>query len=227
MWKCRRSGTRSDTIERRAERARVLASLGELSAARQALEGAALAPGDEVTLAALRDRQRPPPEPREPIPHEIFEHHPEHQFALDNDWFLHNVRASKKGAAAGPSGMTWHIFLLLRNPRDSELLCQLATEVARAELPADIVKVIRMGRMTALKKPQGGVRGIVVGDIMRRLVARTMAKALGTKFQEATAPYQYPLTTWSGCESVAHVLQGLTDLDREANSDVCRRSWSV
>ena len=80
-----------------------------------------------------------------------------------------------------------HIFPLLRNPRDGELLCQLATEVARAELPADIVKVIRMGRMTALKKPQGGVRGIVVGDIMRRLVARTMARALGTKFQDATA----------------------------------------
>ena len=43
-----------------------------------------------------------------------------------------------------------------------------------------------------------------------------MAKALGTKFQDATAPYQYALTTRSGCESVAHVLQGLTDLDREA-----------
>ena len=48
---------------------------------------------------------------------------------------------------------------------------------------------------------------------MRRLVARTMAKALGTKFQDATAPYQHALTTRSGCESVAHVLQGL---NREA-----------
>ena len=51
---------------------------------------------------------------------------------------------------------------------------------------------------------------------MRRLVGRTMAKVLGTKFQEVTAPYQHALTTRSGCESVAHVLQGLTDLDREA-----------
>ena len=70
----------------RAERARVLASLvGELFAARQALEGAALAPGDEVTLAALRDRQRRPRERREPILHEISEYLPEHQFALDGD----------------------------------------------------------------------------------------------------------------------------------------------
>ena len=110
LLKRRRSRTNSDTNERRAKRARVLASLGELSAARQALEGAAVAPGDEITLAALRDRQRRPPIPREPI-----------------------LRASKKGAAAGPFGTTSeHLFPLLRNPRDKELLCQMATEVARA-----------------------------------------------------------------------------------------------
>ena len=35
---------------------------------------------------------------------------------------------------------------------------------------------IRQGRMIALQKPLGGVRGIVVGDVVRRLVARTMAQ---------------------------------------------------
>ena len=32
--------------------------------------------------------------------------------------------------------------------------------------------------MTALQKPSGRVRGIVAGDIVRRLVARTMAQQL-------------------------------------------------
>ena len=67
--------------------------------------------------------------------------------------------------------------------------------------------------MTALSKPDGGVRGIVVGDILRRLVARTMAKQFSKKAEVATAPFQYALSTKAGCECVAHILQALSDRD--------------
>ena len=70
-----------------------------------------------------------------------------------------------------------------------------------------------MGR-TALKKPNGGIRGIVVGDILKRLVARTMAKQMAARVEAATAPFQYALTTKAGCESVAHIFQ--TDQDERA-----------
>ena len=40
-------------------------------------------------------------------------------------------------------------------------------------MPDAIVDVVRSGHMTALCKPNGGVRGIVAGDMVRRLVART------------------------------------------------------
>ena len=105
--------------------------------ARQALGGAALVPEDEVTFAALRDRQRRPPELREPIRHEIFEHRPEHQFALDNDWFLHNVQASMKGAAAGPSGMTSErIFPPLRNRRDRRVVVSVGHRSCAGRTPS-------------------------------------------------------------------------------------------
>ena len=39
--------------------------------------------------------------------------------------------------------------------------------------------MVRQGRMTVQAKPDGGVRGIVAGDVIRRLVARTMAQQLG------------------------------------------------
>ena len=80
---------------------------------------------------------------------------------------------------------------LLRNSGDNELFCELAQEVANAEIPAEIMSAIRLGRMTALRKPSGGVRGIVVGDVLRRLVARTVAQVLGNNFKAATAPHQY------------------------------------
>ena len=51
----RRRGTQRDTVEKRALRAFHMVQLGEVSAGRQALEGASLATGDERTLRALKD----------------------------------------------------------------------------------------------------------------------------------------------------------------------------
>ena len=69
--------------------------------------------------------------------------------------------------------------------------------------------------MTALAKEDGGVRGIVTGDVVRRLVARTMAHHSGPAVKVATAPHQYALSTRTGCECIAHVLQALCDLNLE------------
>ena len=55
--------------------------------------------------------------------------------------------------------------------------------------------------MTVLSKPDGGVRGIVTGDVVQRLVARTMAQQMG-KAVEAATPIR--------------ILQGLTDADERA-----------
>ena len=76
----------------------------------------------------------------------------------------------------------------------------------------EIIEGLRVGRLTALQKPDGGVRGIVVGDILRRLVARTTAK----QAEKATAPFQYALSTKAGCECIAHIVQSLTDVDSNA-----------
>ena len=70
--------------------------------------------------------------------------------------------------------------------------------------------------MSALQKPNGGVRGIVAGDIVRRLVARTIAQQLSTEVERATTPFQYALTTKAGGECIAHAFQALTDLDERA-----------
>ena len=69
---------------------------------------------------------------------------------------------------------------------------------------------------TALSKPDGGVRGIVVGDILKRLVARTVSKQFMKEAEEATTPYQYAFSTRAGCECVAHILQSSTELDENA-----------
>ena len=66
-----------------------LASLGELSAARRALEGAVMAPDTLGTLAELTNPVRRPPRPRDPVPveMELVE-----VVQLDDNDFAKNIR---------------------------------------------------------------------------------------------------------------------------------------
>ena len=57
-------------------------------------------------------------------------------------------------------------------------------------------------------------RGIVARDVIRRLVARTMARQLLEAVLAATAPFQHALSTRAGCECVAHALQSMCEADR-------------
>ena len=77
------------------------------------------------------------------------------------------------------------------------MLWQMAEEFVRAEVPIEVVEGIRLGWMTALRKPNGGVRGIVVGDTFRRAVSRSVAQQIAASVERATAPFQYALSSRS------------------------------
>ena len=173
----RRRRRQKDSLERRVERAMGLAQLGELSNARQALEGEAIALGNDITRKMLTDKLKRPPSIREPIDRDILGRLPRVPLDLDVDKLLKNLRESRKGSAGGPSGMTCeHLKPLLESAACCRLLGEAATQFARGQVPHEIAIALKMGRMKALQKPDGGVRGIVVGDVMRRLVARTLAQ---------------------------------------------------
>ena len=71
---------------------------------------------------------------------------------------------------------TEHLRPLLDSQRDMHLFHEVCQQLARAEVSQTIVDAIRLGRITALTKPNGGVRGIVAGDVIRRFTARTIAQ---------------------------------------------------
>ena len=191
----RRRRTQTDTIDRRAERAEALVHLGELSSGRHALEGAPLAPGNEETRRALTDERLRPPMLRAPLSEDLLSFQPESSLHLSQALLLKNLKCARRGAAGGPSGMTAeHLRPVLESSRDAERFWNMCQS-------------FRMGRITALQKPTGGVRGIVAGDIIRRLVARTIAQQFGT----SNRTFQYALTTRAGCECIGHILQSETD----------------
>ena len=84
-------------------------------------------------------------------------------FELDEGMFA-KVRSARKGAAPGPSGMAVeHLRPLLDNPRDVHMFFLMAEQLVQGRAPEVAVQAIRLVRLTALRKPDGGVRGIVVG----------------------------------------------------------------
>ena len=98
-----RKGRRND-LEVRAARAEMLVQMGELSSARQALEGASLAPGNRTTLNKLTNVARRPAVPRDPLPHNLLVYEPERGFELDHEKFLKNLRSAWRGAQAAHQG---------------------------------------------------------------------------------------------------------------------------
>ena len=204
-------------VEKRAARALSLVRQGELSYARLALEGAEVAPGNLATLRELTNPEKRPPRPRRDLSQEVVHNEPAAPFELDQVEFLVCLRTARRGGSSRASGMTAdHIFPLLESEHDSRLFCDAASALARGEIPEEILSGFRLGRLTALRKPDGGVRGIVVGEILRRLIARSIAKQMPKSVEAATAPFQYALSTKAGCECVAHILQTLTDQDGQA-----------
>ena len=73
----RRRRFKGDDVEQRARRAFHMVQLGEVSAGRQALDGACLAPGDLKTQKALEDPTRRSPVPRDPLPDSVAQCEPE------------------------------------------------------------------------------------------------------------------------------------------------------
>ena len=193
-----------DEVQIRAERAAALAQLGELSAASSALTAPPLAPANAATVAALRDPDRRPPTCQVPLP-EAIAAPPLH---LNQAKLVANLRSARRGAAAGPSGTTTeHLRVLLDDEESAQLLYDAAQCLASGDIPQDILRGLRLGRMVALQKPDGGVRGLVMSDVFRRLVGRTLAQQFSGPFNTFCAPFQYALSARAGTEALARAVR--------------------
>jgi len=105
---------------------------------------------------------------------------------------------------------------LLDSDADARLLFLAAQQLARAQLPDSIQAAVRLGRLVALRKPDGGVRGLVMSDVFRRLVSRTLAQQFAPAFEAACMPHQHTLSTKAGAEALVRHLRAATELDPRA-----------
>ena len=64
---------------------------------------------------------------------------------------------------------------------ERDLHCGSRVKSLQGITPAKILQAVTMGRMTALQKPQGGIRDIVVGDFIRRVARAPSHSSWGSR----------------------------------------------
>ena len=170
-------------IEQRAARALRCVLDGELSDDKPWREQSwPVGPARLLTLSKTRERR--PPNLRDPLPDRVVNHVPTHACVSG----LRIVCTSVEEFEAGRGSRSF------RN--DGRASASDAREYRRHRIVASFADTFAKGevpRMTALRKLDGGVSGIVVGDLFRRLVSRTLAKQFAQQVEDATAPFQFEL----------------------------------
>ena len=120
--------------QQQAERANALVHLGELSAARQVLTSAGLAPGDASTLNELIDPVRRPQQLHIPLSDDVI-HAPAVNCHLKRNTLRANLSKARKGAAPGPSGITAeHVRILLDDEADFKSSVGICTLILIVEI---------------------------------------------------------------------------------------------
>ena len=204
---------------RRRARACAQVRTGDLSRARQTLTNLPLAPGTAATHAALRDPARRPPTLLRPIPEEVQRAAAPPPTRFSAQIVADALRSAKRGSAAGLSGSTTdHYKALFADEEALDLLAVAVTRLAAADLPASALAALRLPRLTALQKPDGGVRGIATGDAFRRhafrrLASRVLARHYAATFDRLTRPFQYALQARAGTDALAGLLRASLETD--------------
>ena len=164
---------------------------------------------------ARRTRCVPHP-PRATAP-EVLQFRPAEEVLLSTHQVGEALRTSKRGSAAGLSGATVELYkLLLDDAAALEAFTYAVNVAARAQAPQVALDAMALSRLTAFRKPNGGVRGIATGDVFRRLVSRALARAFSGELDSATRPFQFALQTRAGTDSLAAMLRAAVELDPQA-----------
>ena len=137
---------------------------------------------------------------------------PTAEVSLSAKLFATCLREAPSGSSPGPGGCTNEMLkVCLDNTEALHLLTSAAEDFARSSVPDCIFEAFTMATMTALQKPDGGIRGIATSTSFRRLVAKTSAKQFMVDVEQACSPFQFALSTRAATDCVGQAVRAVTD----------------
>ena len=117
--------------------------------------------------------------------------------------------SDNSGSAAGPDKLGPQHLKELTTKQTGEAgarllqaLTALANIMLAGKVPDDVLPVLYGANLIALSKPGGGIRPIVVGNILRRMTAKCVVLMLGGEVGELLRPTQLWFGTPGGYETV-------------------------
>ena len=185
------------------KRALQLVKYGELSRAASQLTAAPLAPANDETMRALEALHPSPPVPiiapaQQAYPRPVD---------LPDEMLLKGVQTSSRGAAQGPTGWRFeHLRTAVEISRTTPLP-RFTNGLLYGTLPPDVLAVVGTSRLVALQKPNGGIRPVAIGDVLRRYVTRGLCLAYKERWEAELGPFQYAIGTKAGSEKLLAMLR--------------------
>ena len=84
------------------------------------------------------------------------------------------------------------------------VLTKLVNRSCRGELPEFVSKTLCSASLSALSKQKGGIHPIAVGEVLRRLIAKCLAKAANLEAKELFQSLQLGVRVEGGAEAIIH-----------------------
>ena len=161
-----------------ASRAKTVCLQGQFGRAANILSSEGIAPYNKRTLIELRKQH---PEENETL--EPLEDYSCEAYQFDEGKVLLQLQSCSEFTAAGPSKMyPEHLLhaincsILDQSKRAMNSLTKLVNLASRGKLPRFVAPAFCSAILTALNKNKTGIRPIAVDEVIRRLVAKCIAK---------------------------------------------------
>ena len=114
----------------------------------------------------------------------------------------------------GPNGSRFEHWGTARADQDAlEEVGFLMVRFLMNEVPEDFLSANLGARLIALRKPNGKIRPIACGSVLRRIAAKTACTVFRNEIKAACGPHQYAVGKQAGCEHVHKTVTALSSAD--------------
>ena len=204
----RAANRRSDALNIKASVEKKLSDGDVSGVVRVLCSDATLAPVNAVTLEALNERHPPPPHDLQMPPPPDNSPEP---ISVSTTTIEESIRAFKPGSASGPYKLSpQHIKELISRQTGAagscllQALTTMANVILSGDVPSQVCPIFFGANLIALRKPDGGVRPIAIGNTLRCMVAKAVSRLMFDTFGNKLRPVQLGCGTKAGCEAAVN-----------------------
>ena len=127
----------------------------------------------------------------------------------------HILLHTPKHRGAGPAGERYeHFAIAARHEAALDSLTDTIATLVDPSAPPKIRDALASARIIPLLKPDGKIRPIACGTIIRRILATAISHTVTREVTSTIKPYQYALTAPRGAEHLHKYIQARIDTDK-------------